>query len=99
MRPPVHCAPLTRRPGWLRPDESATDVPVASSRRQCTTSAGSTVDTSTVVVPDLPPPVAVTSNGPPSTAPALNTPVEEIVPPPVTAHVNAGCVPSALPNW
>ena len=42
--------------------------------------------------------VAVTVNGPPGVAPAVNRPEEEsIVPPPLTDQVNVGCGFNATP--
>ena len=41
---------------------------------------------------------AVTVNGPPVVAPAVKSPVEPMLPPPVTVQLNDGCVVSAIPN-
>src|SRR5687768_16530377 len=55
--------------------------------------------TFTTAVPAFPPAVAVRVCGPPAVRPAVNRPLVEIVPPPVTDQVNAGAGTMALPNW
>ena len=57
--------------------------------------AGS-VETVTFAVPDTLPSVAVTVKGPPSVAPAVNSPAWSMVPP-LTLQV--GVVAMGLPNW
>ena len=54
---------------------------------------GGSLTTVTSAVPESPEPasVAVTVNGPPLVAPAVNTPAPSIVPPPFTTHENVGC--------
>src|SRR4051812_36582868 len=55
--------------------------------------------TTKLAVPVLPPPDAVTVNGPPTIAPAVNRPVPLIVPPPLTLQLNVGWLPIGSPNW
>src|SRR5487761_2175257 len=57
-----------------------------------------TAATVTLVVPSRVPLDAVTVNGPPRAAPAVNSPPVEIVPPPLTLQANAGCGYSGWPN-
>jgi hypothetical protein len=47
---------------------------------------------------ESPPVVAVTVDAA-ADAGAVNRPAVDTVPPPVTLHVNAGCVESGMPNW
>ena len=56
---------------------------VVSGRKMCGANDSSTVTCAVAVNPAS---VAVTVCGPPGTEPALNTPPEEIVPPPLTDH-------------
>ena len=53
--------------------------------------------TVTLAVPFTPPLDAVTLNGPPTVAPAVNNPEDVMVPPPPTDQVNTGCGLSRLP--
>src|SRR3989442_8026289 len=43
--------------------------------------------------------VAVTVKGPPPLAPAVKSPLESTVPPPLTVQPKVGCEIIALPNW
>ena len=54
--------------------------------------------TVTLAVPLTVPLAAVTVNGPPVVAPAVNSPDVPMVPPPLTVHVNVGCGLTGLPN-
>jgi hypothetical protein len=56
-------------------------------------------DTVTLAVPWRLPLVAVMVKGPPAVVPAVNRPLELIVPPPLVVQVKAGCAVSAVPNW
>ena len=42
---------------------------------------------------------AVTVKGPPAVPPAVKTPLESTMPPPLTLHVKVGCDAIAAPNW
>ena len=53
--------------------------------------------TVTLAVPCAAPDVAVTVNGPPTVVPAVNTPLVEIVPPPLTDQLT-GADGMLLPN-
>jgi len=55
--------------------------------------------TVTLAVPFMMRPlVAVTVNGPPAVLPAVNKPLELMVPPPLTDQLNEGCGLMGLPN-
>jgi len=54
--------------------------------------------TVTEVLPDFEPLLALTVNGPPM-EPAVNSPLELMLPPPVVAQVNPGWGASTAPNW
>ena len=56
-------------------------------------------DTVTLPLPLTLPLPAETVKGPPALAPAVNRPLELIVPPPLTVQVNVGCELRVLPNW
>ncbi len=55
--------------------------------------------TVTLAVPLTLPLAAVTVKGPPAVEPAVNSPLELIVPPPLTDQVKVGCGFSGLPVW
>lgn len=56
------------------------------------------VVTVTLAVPLMLPLAAVTVKGPPVVEPAVNRPVELMVPPPLTVQVKMGCGLSLTPN-
>src|SRR4051812_30979156 len=60
---------------------------------------GALAPTRTVAVPLRPPPTAVTVHGPPGVAPAVNSPVAEMPPPPATVHAKVGWLAMTAPNW
>ena len=51
----------------------------------------------TLAIPLMAPLEAVTVKGPPVVVPAVNKPVELMVPPPLTVQVKVGCGTSGLP--
>ena len=54
--------------------------------------------TVTLAVPPTLPLAAVTVKGPPVVAPAVNKPVESMLPPPLTDQLNVGCGLTGWPN-
>ncbi len=62
---------------------------------------GGSLTTVTSAVPESPDPesLAVTVNGPPLVAAAVNSPAPSIDPPPFTAHENVGCDAIGSSNW
>ena len=91
--------PLKPLTGWMvtlkvavLPRLTDCDVGLTESEK----SAGK-LATVTLAVPFTPPLDAVTVNGPPVDEPAVNKPEDEIVPPPPTNQLKAGCGLIGLP--